>query len=66
MDRYITATEAAELLGIGKQYLAVLRSKGMGLKFYKPTPRKVLYKYSEVISWIESSARFETEKVKAN
>lgn len=66
MDRYITDTEAAELLGIGKQYLAVLRSNGMGLKFYKPTPRKVLYKYSEVIAWIESSARFETEKVKGN
>lgn len=66
MDRYITANEAAELLGCGKNHLATMRSKGMGLKFYKPTPRKVLYKYSEVINWIENSARFETEKEKGN
>jgi predicted DNA-binding transcriptional regulator AlpA len=66
MDRFISADEAAQLLGLKKQSLAQLRHNGMGLKFYKPTPRKVVYKYSEVIAWIENSGQYETEKVKGN
>jgi hypothetical protein len=31
-----------------------------GLKFYKPTPRKVLYKRSEVIEWVELSGTMRT------
>lgn len=66
MDKYITDSEAAEILGLTKQYLAVQRSKGMGLKFYKPTPRRVLYKYSEVINFIESTGATKTKKRENN
>lgn len=66
MDRFISADEAAQILGLKKQSLAQLRSDGMGLKFYKPTPRKVVYKYSEVIAWIENTVATETKKEKGN
>jgi phage terminase Nu1 subunit (DNA packaging protein) len=66
MDRYISAAEAAEMLKLNVTSLATLRSKGMGLRFYKPTPRKVLYKYSEVIDWIENSAQYATKDEREN
>lgn len=54
---FIPATEVGEMTGLTIQALAQLRFTGKGPRFYKPTARTVLYKRSEVIEWIEASAR---------
>ena len=46
--------------GMTKGNLAQLRSTGKGPKFYKPSPRVVLYKWSDVQAWIEGHAQMRT------
>ena len=46
--------------GITKGNLAQLRYTGKGPKFYKPSPRVVLYKWSDVQAWIEGHAQMRT------
>ncbi len=57
---FIEIEEAAKLAGLTAAALAQLRYRGGGPRFYKPLPRKVLYKRSEVIAWIEASAHLTT------
>lgn len=61
---YITPEQVCELVpGLTPGLLAQMRYTGKsGLKFYKPTERKVLYKRSEVIEWVENSMRTSTKK----
>lgn len=61
---YLSIDEALCLLpGISKGHLAQLRYTGKGPKFYKPTPRTVLYRKSDILEWLESSARTSTAEV---
>lgn len=46
--------------GMTKGNLAQLRYTGKGPKFYKPLPRVVLYKWSDVQAWIEGHAQMRT------
>lgn len=46
--------------GMTKGNLAQLRYTGKGPKFYKPSPRVVLYKWSDVRAWIEGHAQMRT------
>ena len=46
--------------GMTKGNLAQLRYTGKGPKFYKPSPRVVLYKWSDVQAWIEGQAQMRT------
>ena len=46
--------------GMTKGNLAQLRYTGKGPKFYKPSPRIVLYKWSDVQNWIEDHAQTRT------
>lgn len=58
---FIDADAVCELIPkMTKQQLAQLRYTGRGPKFYKPTPRTVLYKTEEVLQWIEQSGRLIT------
>ena len=58
MDQeFIHAEEVKEITGLTVAALSQMRYRGIGPRFYKPTPRTVLYKRSEVIAWIEASAR---------
>ena len=60
-DKYLSPEEVCELIpGMTKGTLAQLRLNGNGPTFRKPTPKKVIYKESEVIAWIESTARTTT------
>ena len=43
------------MTGLSIGALAQMRYRGIGPKFYKPTARKVLYKRSEIVDWVESS-----------
>lgn len=56
-EEYIHAEEVKEITGLTVAALSQLRYRGIGPRFYKPTPRTVLYKRSEVIAWIEASAQ---------
>lgn len=57
---FIDSTRVCELIpGMTKNHLAQLRYRGnSGLKFYKQTPKTVLYIEDEVIEWVEKSARY--------
>ena len=59
---FITVDEVCELVpGMTKGRLSQMRNAGdRGLKFYKPTPRTVLYRRSEVIAWVLASVRHGT------
>lgn len=46
--------------GMTKGNLAQLRYTGKGPKFYKPSLRVVLYKWSDVQAWIEGHAQMRT------
>ena len=46
--------------GMTKGNLAQRRYTGKGPKFYKPSPRVVLYKWSDVQAWIEGHAQMRT------
>lgn len=57
---FIQPAEVTELTGLSTAALAQLRHRGQGPRFYKPTPRTVLYKREEVIAWLEASAQTAT------
>lgn len=55
---YLTAEQVCEIVpGMTKNNLAQLRFKGAGPRYYKPTPRVVLYREDDIYEWIENSAR---------
>ncbi|MBG6237398.1 putative DNA-binding transcriptional regulator AlpA [Mycetocola sp. CAN_C7] len=59
--RYLSPDQVMELIpGMTKANLAQLRFTGKGPRYRKPTPKTVLYVESEVIDWIENSARYGT------
>ena len=56
--KFITAGQVCALVpGLTKSQLAQLRYAGGGPKFFKPTPRLVLYDEADIFEWIEQSAR---------
>ncbi|NQX11371.1 hypothetical protein HQQ80_07025 [Microbacteriaceae bacterium VKM Ac-2855] len=56
--RYITPEQVCDLIpGMTKNNLAGLRFRGEGPRYRRPTPRTIVYLESEVIEWIESTAR---------
>jgi branched-subunit amino acid aminotransferase/4-amino-4-deoxychorismate lyase len=58
---FLTPDQVCEMIpGITKASLAQLRFKGIGPKFYKPTPRVVLYDRESILAWVQGSARTST------
>lgn len=56
--RYLTIDQVCDLVpGMTRTNLAQLRFKGIGPRYFKPTPRTVLYTETDVFAWIEASAR---------
>lgn len=63
-DEYLTPAQAIEVIpGMTVAHLAQLRFTGLGPKFLKPTPRKVLYRRRDLIDWLEASERTSTAEV---
>lgn len=55
---FCTAEQVCEIIpGMSKAILAQLRFKGTGPRYYKPSPKTVVYKLDDVLEWIESTAR---------
>lgn len=59
-EGFVSPSVVTELTGMSLASLAQLRVRGKGPRYYKPTPRTVLYKKSEVLAWVEASARQRT------
>lgn len=59
-ETFIQPVDVSDLTGLSLAALAQLRYLGNGPRFYKPTPRTVLYRRSEVIDWVEASAQSQT------
>jgi predicted DNA-binding transcriptional regulator AlpA len=62
-DEYITPEEVCVLARVTESSLAQRRYQGKEPRFYKPTPKVVLYKKSDVLKWIEDSAQTRTNRV---
>ena len=60
MDEYLTITELSARIKFSKQSLYNLIHKGtfvLGRHYLKPTRKKILFKWSEILAWMgESSA----------
>lgn len=56
-EEFILPNLVSDITGLTVPALAQLRHQGNGPRYYKPTPRTVLYKRSEVIAWVESTAQ---------
>jgi hypothetical protein len=59
-EEFVQPAVVSEMTGMSTGALAQLRYTGGGPRFYKPTPKTVLYKRSEVVAWVEASARDRT------
>ena len=61
LSTFLTPEQVCERVqGVTKDNLAQRRFKGLPPKFYKPTPRVILYKEEDIVEWVEGSARTST------
>ncbi|TFC78161.1 hypothetical protein E3O45_05980 [Cryobacterium sp. TMS1-20-1] len=61
MNKYLSPEQVCQLIpGVTKGSLAQMRFNGIGPRYRKPLPKTVVYLESEVIAWLEGSARFGT------
>lgn len=61
---YLNPKQVTEIVtGMTEGKLAQRRYLGLPPKFYKPTPKTVLYKRDDIIEWIEGSAQTRTGRV---
>ena len=64
MEEYLTVNELSARIKFSKQSLYNLIHKGtfvLGKHYLKPTPKKVLFKWSEILAWIGESLSSEEE-----
>ncbi len=55
---YLTPEQVCVIVpGMTKGNLAQLRFRGTGPRYYKPTPRVVLYAEADIHAWVTSTAR---------
>lgn len=59
-DRWLTIDEVAKMLHLSRGALAQMRYEGRGPAYSKPSPRRVLYRESVVVTWLESLSRTST------
>lgn len=57
-EPFISIDQALKLMpGMTRTHLAQLRYDGTGPVFYKPTPRTVFYRASDIYKWLEAGRR---------
>ncbi|MBM6731177.1 hypothetical protein H6A14_08390 [Bifidobacterium pullorum subsp. saeculare] len=57
-EPFLSIDQALELIpGMTRTHLAQLRYDGTGPVFYKPTPRTVFYRASDIYKWLEAGRR---------
>ncbi|MEX1079816.1 MAG: hypothetical protein WED09_11985 [Homoserinimonas sp.] len=61
MDDYLSPAQVCEIVpGMTKANLAQLRFTGKGPIFLKPTPKTVIYRRTDIDSWLNGSERTQT------
>lgn len=65
-DEWLTLPQAAALMRMTKPAIAQLRYRGVGPTFYRLSAKTIVYKQSEVVSWMESRACTRTDDVLAS
>lgn len=64
MDQFLSPSAICERIpSLTEHKLSQLRYDGRGPRWYSPTPRTILYKESEVLQYIESTAKTQTNQV---
>jgi len=64
MEEYLTVDELSSKIKFSKQSLYNLIYKKtyiMGKHYFKPTPKKILFKWSEIQAWIERPSNTNNE-----
>lgn len=63
-EEYLTPEEVVALTKgtVSKHQLAQRRYLGQTPKWLAPTPRRILYRRSDVIAWLEGSERTRTDE----
>lgn len=57
----MTPAAVAALTGISISALAQMRYDRKGPRFFKPTPRSVLYRRADIVAWVEAGERLTRE-----
>ena len=66
MEEYLTVDELSSKIKFSKQSLYNLIYKKtfiMGKHYFKPTPKKILFKWSEIQAWIERPSNTNNEAI---
>ena len=66
MEEYLTVDELSSKIKFSKQSLYNLIYKKtfiMGKHYFKPTPKKILFKWSEIQAWIERPSNSNDEAI---
>jgi len=63
-EKYLSPDQVVEMApGMTRGALATLRFNGGGPPFLKPTAKKVLYRQSDIVAWLEGSEQTKTGQV---
>lgn len=61
MEKLLSPAQVCEIVpGLNVHSLAQMRYLGTGPKFIKPTPRKVVYRLSDVEAWLQANEHTST------
>jgi hypothetical protein len=67
MTKLLTVDDLiARIPGTTKGYWAQLRYTGKGPRFFKPSPRVVVYQEEDVDLWLQASARTQTGQLSSS
>lgn len=58
---FIDAKELSKRTGLGKRHIEKMRLTGTGPIYMKVSSRKVIYKWDDVIQWLESKKQIQTD-----
>ena len=61
-DQLLSTKEVAGWLGVSKQFLEIGRGKGYGPRFTRLSPRKIRYRRTDVLVWLEQRSHASTKE----
>lgn len=61
-DDLLATAEIARLSGLSTQFFEILRSRGLGPRFIRLSPRRVRYLRKDFVAWLEERAHRSTSE----
>jgi predicted DNA-binding transcriptional regulator AlpA len=61
-DDLLTTSEVAEWLGVSVQWAEIARHKSLGPRWISLSTRRIRYRRSDVVAWLESRTRQSTRE----